>query len=421
MKFRVDIETFSSEDIKKSGLYRYAMSPDFDVLLFGCAYDDDPVRVYDCTDPAQKREALRACAKLVNAQLTKTAFNAAFEWFCLSVWLNRNGVMTGLLPIDQWRDTQLAAQYCGYPSSLEGAGQAIGIPEDKKKLTTGKALIRTFCTPRKPTARDQRTRVMPADEPEKWNLFIEYNAGDVVAEREIDHRLEKWPVPDFVQKQWEADTLRNAYGVAVDMALVSGALKISAENMASLLQEAAYITGLENPNSRDQLHKWLTSELPETDIQDLRKETVSGLLAGATSDQVRRVLEIRQETGKAAHKKYGAIQKMVCPDGRLRGLMKFYGANRTGRWCIAEGELVRVKTTSGDVTEKPIESVQKSDLVWDGESWVKHDGVVFKGVKSVISWDGVTATPDHEVWVSPDAKASLAFAAENKIKLWAGY
>lgn len=332
--FNIDLETFSPEDIKKSGLYRYATNPEFDILLFGYSLNGAEPVVLDCTRTNDRLELMEMAPLLYDDMYRKKAWNAAFEWYCLSVYLNRYGKLKGLLPIDQWRDTQLLAQYLGYPSSLEKAGAAIGIPEDKKKLGVGKTLIRTFCSPRKPTKRDNRTRVLPADEPEKWELFKTYNAGDVTAEMTIGNMLSKWEVPDFVQKQWELDTMHNALGVNVDLALVDGALRIAEENTQELLNEAAEITGLDNPNSRNQLCDWLTKELPEENIQDLRKETVSTLLKGVPESSAKRVLEIRQETGKAAHKKYAAIKKMVCPDGRLRGLMKFYGAGRTGRWCL---------------------------------------------------------------------------------------
>lgn len=332
--FGADLETFSPEDIKKSGLYRYALNPQFDILLFGYSLNGTEPVVLDCTRTNDRLELLEMAPLIYAEHTIKTAWNAAFEWYCLSVYLNRYGKYKGLLPIDQWRDTQLLAQYLGYPSSLDKAGAAIGIPEDKKKLGVGKSLIRLFCSPRKPTKRDGRTRVMPADEPEKWDLFKTYNKGDVVAEQTIAQTLSKWSVPDFVQKQWELDMMHNAMGVNVDLDLVYGAQRIAEQNTELLLKEAAEITGLDNPNSRDQLQKWLTEELPDEEIPDLRKETVSGLLDGVSEDHVKRVLEIRQETGKAAHKKYAAIQKMVCPDGRLRGLMKFYGAGRTGRWCL---------------------------------------------------------------------------------------
>lgn len=334
MKLGIDLETFSPENLKLSGLYRYALNPEFDILLFGYSLDGEAPVVLDCTKTNDRLELMELAPLIYNAGCIKTAYNAAFEWYCLSVYLNRYKKLNGLLPIDQWRDTQLAAQYCGYPTSLEDVGRAMQLPEDKKKLATGKTLIRLFCSPCKPTKRDQRTRIYPEDEPEKWELFKTYNAGDVISEQEIARRLEKWPVPDFVQKQWELDTLHNAMGVNIDMKLVNGAISIADRNTKNLLDEAAEITGLDNPNSRDQLKDWLTKELPEDDVPDMKKDTVSGLLKNVSAEHVKRVLEIRQETGKAAHKKYARIKSMVCADGRVRGMMKFYGAGRTGRWCL---------------------------------------------------------------------------------------
>lgn len=360
--FGIDLETFSPEDIKKSGLYRYALNPEFDILLFGYSLNGAEPVVLDCTRTNDRLEMLEMAPLLYDAAYRKGAWNAAFEWYCLSVYLNRYGKYKGLLPIDQWRDTQLLAQYLGYPSSLDKAGAAIGIPEDKKKMGVGKSLIRLFCSPRKPTKRDGRTRVMAADEPEKWELFKTYNKGDVVAEQTIAQTLSKWSVPDKVQEQWELDMMHNAMGVNVDLDLVYGAQSIAEQNTELLLKEAAEITGLDNPNSRDQLQKWLTEELPDEEIPDLRKETVSGLLDGVSEDHVKRVLEIRQETGKAAHKKYAAIQKMVCPDGRLRGLMKFYGANRTGRWASVGVQLQNLARTHLNDVDAARHIVERGDL-----------------------------------------------------------
>lgn len=360
--FGIDLETFSPEDIKKSGLYRYALNPEFDILLFGYSLGGTEPVVLDCTRTNDRLELLEMAPLIYAEHTIKTAWNAAFEWYCLSVYLNRYGKIKGLLPINQWRDTQLLAQYLGYPSSLDKAGAAIGIPEDKKKLGVGKSLIRLFCSPRKPTKRDGRTRVMPADEPEKWELFKTYNMGDVVAEQTIARTLSHWYVPDKVQEQWELDMMHNAMGVNVDLDLVYGAQRIAEKNTELLLKEAASITGLDNPNSRDQLQKWLTEELPDEEIPDLRKETVSGLLDGVSEDHVKRVLEIRQETGKAAHKKYAAIQKMVCPDGRLRGLMKFYGANRTGRWASVGVQLQNLARTHLNDVDAARHIVERGDL-----------------------------------------------------------
>lgn len=362
MQIGIDLETFSPENIQRAGLYRYALHPEFDILLCGFSINGGDAVVLDCTTNEGRAELLKMAPILWDAAYTKTAFNAAFEWFCLSVYLNRYGLRKEILPIEQWQDTQLAAQYCGYPRKLELVGEAMGLPDDKKKKSIGKSLIRLFCVPRTPTKKDKRTRVYPSEEPEKWSLFKKYNAGDVVAEQEILRRLSKWPVPEAVQQQWQLDTMQNFRGVNVDLALVDGALKISADNTERLLQEAAEITHLENPNSRDQLHEWLTKELPDNDIPDLKKDTVSGLLGGVSDEGVRRVLEIRQETGKAAHKKYGAIRDMICADGRLRGLMMFYGANRTGRWASTGVQLQNLARTHIDDVDTARALVKSGDV-----------------------------------------------------------
>lgn len=346
----IDLETYSSVSIKKSGAQAYIRSPDFEILLFAYSLDGGPSTVIDMasgdTVPWWLYDAL------INPDYIKHAFNAAFEWGCLSRHLGLK------LPPSQWRDTMLHGLYCGYPASLDAAGRALGLPEDKQKLNTGKALIRYFCVPCKPSkANGQRTRNLPHHDPERWRLFKEYNAQDVVTEMEIEQRLSAFPVPDFVQKQWETDLLINDRGVAVDMGFVEGALDLGETVRATLMDEAIRLTGLQNPNSVKQLSSWLTAETGE-EIQSLRKETVSELLdRDANSDTVQRMLEIRQELGKSSTKKYDAIENCVCPDGRVRGLLQYYGANRTGRWA---GRLVQVQNLPRTYTE-PLELAR--DLV----------------------------------------------------------
>lgn len=241
--------------------------------------------------------------------------------------------------------------YAGYTAGLDATGRALGIPEDKQKLTTGKALIRYFCVPCKPTkANGGRTRNYPHHDPEKWALFKTYNGQDVVAEMEIERRLSVFPVPDFVQKQWETDLLINARGVAVDMDFCEGALELGETIRAKLTDEAVQLSGLQNPNSVKQLARWLSAETGD-DITTLRKETIKELLGRDNADHVQRMLEIRQELGKTSTKKYDAIEAAVCDDGRVRGLLQFYGANRTGRWA---GRLVQVQNLPRTYTE-PLE------------------------------------------------------------------
>ena len=337
----VDIETYCDLSLKDVGMYRYALHPSFEILLVGMSDGGSSPRILDAED-MKSPEIRRELAEILQSgKYRKHAWNAAFEWFCLNQWLRANGYAES--PLDQWEDTMLHAQYTGFPASLDRAGAAVGLPPAERKLSTGKALIRTFCTPRKPTARDPRTRVTPADEPGKWALFREYNAQDVMTEAAIDRLLSVYPVPDEVLRQWRDDVTSNAHGVAVDGDLVDGAIKIIRENEEALMRESAEITGLQNPNSRDQLLAWMQARTDKP-IQDLTKETVANLLPGVNGD-LKRILDIRLETGKAAPKKYEAIRRMTCSDGRLRGLMRFYGAGRTGRWSSVGVQLQNLKQT----------------------------------------------------------------------------
>lgn len=329
----IDLETYSTVSIGAAGSYRYILDPSFEILLFAYSLDGMPVEVIDVASgqviPLWLKNALK------NPLYIKHAYNAAFEWFALSKYL-------GWLPPDQWRDTMLHALYCGYPASLDAAGRAMGLPEDKKKLTTGKALIRYFCVPCKASnANGNRTRNLPKHDPAKWKLFKEYNGQDVVTEMEIDRRLSAFPVPAFVQKQWETDLAMNARGVAADMEMVSGALVIGATVKSQLMAEARQLSGLDNPNSIKQLARWLTDATDsDAEITSVTKETVATMLKQPQPANVQRMLEIRQELGKTSTKKYDALETCIADDGRVRGLLQFYGANRTGRWA---GRLVQVQ------------------------------------------------------------------------------
>lgn len=329
----IDLETYSEVNIGKAGAYRYILDPSFEILLFAYSLDGMPVERIDVASGQVIPLWLKSAIK--NPLYIKHAYNAAFEWFALSKYL-------GLLPPDQWRDTMLHALYCGYPASLDAAGKAMGLPEDKKKLATGKALIRYFCVPCKPSnANGNRTRNLPQHDPAKWALFKEYNGQDVVTEMEIERRLSAFPVPAFVQKQWETDLLMNARGVAADMEMVSGALVIGATVKSQLMAEARQISGLDNPNSIKQLAQWLTDATDsDAEITSVTKETVATMLKQPQPSNVQRMLEIRQELGKTSTKKYDALETCIADDGRVRGLLQFYGANRTGRWA---GRLVQVQ------------------------------------------------------------------------------
>lgn len=328
----LDLETFSSVDLKKSGLYKYVESPDFEILLFAYSLDGGLVQVVDLATGETLPPWL--VSAIGDPAYVKHAYNAAFEWACLSKFF-------GALPADQWRCTMAHGLYCGYTAGLEATGKAVGLPGDRQKLNSGKALIRYFCVPCKPTkVGGGRTRNLPHHDPDRWQLFKDYCAQDVVTEMAIEAKLAAFPVPDAIQKEWETDLRINARGVAVDMALVTSAIEIGNDTRAALIDEAKRISGLDNPNSISQLAAWLAEEMDEA-LPNLNKETVSNLLNREDNDDtVQRMLEIRQELGKTSTKKYDAVQAAVCADGRVRGLLQFYGANRTGRWA---GRLVQVQ------------------------------------------------------------------------------
>ena len=350
-RLSVDIETFSSVDIKKAGLYKYAQSPDFEIMLIAYAVDDDPVSLIDLTETENPEMPFAHGSFLAlfnnpGIEITNNAYNAAFEWYCLCEHMKRLGYAhdpNALLR--RMRCTMAHGLYCGYPAGLGAIGEAIGLPQEKKKMGVGYSLIRTFCVPQKPTKRNGgRTRTLPHHEPEKWELFKTYCKQDVEAEREIERRLSPWPMPGTEKHLWELDCRMNALGAKVDQKMVEGAIECGDSIHDELMQEAREISGLDNPKSVQQLTKWLNKELNEDidgELADLRKDTVSELLAkGVSSDAATRMLELRQQLGKTSTKKYDAMSAAMGEDNRVRGLLQYYGANRTGRWA---GRLVQVQ------------------------------------------------------------------------------
>lgn len=330
----IDIETRSSVDIGKAGLYKYAQSPDFRVLLFAYQIDTLPVGIVDlaCGETVPER-ILRM---LGDPGVVKHAYNAAFEWYCL----NRAGYKT---PLEQWRCTMVHGLYCGYTAGLDATGKAIGLPQDKQKLSVGKALIRYFCVPCKPTrSNGNRTWNQPHHAPEKWELFKEYCKQDVVTEHEILKRLNQFPMPEAEQYQWRLDVIMNAYGVRVDTGLIEGALYINDISTQELTDEAVSITGLANPNSGAQLVPWLNRQCGKAQFTDIQKATVAEALENRDvyPEDVQRMLEIRQQLGKTSIKKYVAMDTAKGEGDRVRGLTQYYGANRTGRWA---GRLVQMQ------------------------------------------------------------------------------
>ena len=325
----IDLETRSGADISKTGSYKYLQDPDFRILLFGYRIDNGPVRVIDLTEV----ESLPAniVTILQNPFFIKHAYNAAFEWYAL----NRAGYNT---PIEQWQCTLIHALYCGYAAGLAKTGESMQMEKDSRKQTTGTALIRYFCVPQKPTKTFKKKYHDPEDDPERWELFKDYNRQDVVAESAILDRLCVFPVPEAEWNLWRMDIRMNALGVRVDNQLIDGALYINDISLGELAEEAHRITGLENPNSTQQLLGWLQEQ--GCPIDNLQKLTIEETLQKELDPAVRRVLELRQLMGKTSIKKYQAMAVTRCADERIRGISQFYGANRTGRYA---GRLVQMQ------------------------------------------------------------------------------
>lgn len=328
----IDIETFSSVDLAKSGVYRYAESPDFEVLLFGYSVDGSAVSVVDLASGEKIPPYILSA--LEDETVIKCAFNANFERICLSRLL---GYETGryLSPVS-WHCTMVWSAYMGLPLSLQGCGAVLRL--DRQKLTEGKELIRYFCVPCQPTkANGGRTRNLPGDAPEKWARFKIYNARDVETEAEIQQKLSRFPVPEEIWDEYCIDQKINDTGVALDMTLVREAIAMDGVSGHELSDAMKSLTALENPNSVSQMKTWLAANGLHTDT--LGKKTVAELLKTAP-ERLREVLLLRQQLAKSSVKKYQAMENAVCSDGRARGMFQFYGANRTGRWA---GRLIQMQ------------------------------------------------------------------------------
>lgn len=509
----IDLETYSSNDIKYS-VYKYVEAPDFEILLFAYAFDDDPVRVVDLAQGETLPDDVKAA--LYDKDVLKTAFNANFEINCLRKYFPD-------LPEEQWECDRILSLYNSYPPHLAAVAKAMHFDEDRQKDTRGKALIRYFCLPCKPTkANGGRTRNYPKDAPDKWEIFKEYNRQDVVVERAIRDKLVNLRPPDFEHENWLIDQAINRNGIMVNQALVDNAIRLSGEYREKLLARAMEITGLDNPNSPLQVKGWLEERLGHT-VDSLSKAAVADMLAGDLPEDVREMLSIRQKISKSSIKKYDAMRMAACQDSRIRGMFQFYGAARTGRFAgrivqlqnlprnsmpdldlarnmvldgdlealemcyddvqdvlsqlirtaleappgkrfivadfsaiearviawlageewemkaFAEGKDIYCATASamfgvpvvkhgvnGELRQKgkvavlaclaegqevltdrgliPIERVTLKDRVWDGENFVTHAGVVYKGTKEVMTYDGLTATPDHLVWIAGESR-----------------
>lgn len=326
----IDLETYSSNDIKYS-VYKYVEAPDFEILLFAYAFDDDPVRVVDLAQGETLPDDVKAA--LYDKNVLKTAFNANFEINCLRKYFPD-------LPEEQWECDRILSLYNSYPPHLAAVAKAMHFDEDRQKDTRGKALIRYFCLPCKPTkANGGRTRNYPKDAPDKWESFKKYNRQDVVVERAIRDKLVNLRPPDFEHENWLTDQTINRNGIMVNRTLVDNAIRLSGEYREKLLARAMEITGLDNPNSPLQVKGWLEERLGCA-VDSLSKAAVADMLAEDIPGDVREMLTIRQKISKSSIKKYDAMRMAACQDSRIRGMFQFYGAARTGRFA---GRIVQLQ------------------------------------------------------------------------------
>lgn len=346
----IDLETYSDIDITKCGAYKYAESDHFEILLFGVSVNGGPVKVYDlvCGDTIPEE----ILAALSDENITKWAFNASFERICLSNWLKRHypehfrgysipeDPASKYLDPSSWKCTMIWAAYMGLPLSLEGVGAVLKLQD--QKLKEGKDLIRYFCKPCKPTkANAGRTRNLPQHDSEKWILFKEYNRRDVEVEIAIKQKLARFPVPDFIWDEYHLDQEINDHGIMIDPEFVSNAIAFDERSKASLMSKMRDITGIDNPNSVQQIKKWLSDRGVE--MESLGKKEVAKFVKdsiGNMDSNITEALKLRLQLAKSSVRKYQAMQNVMCSDGRAHGMFQFYGANRSGRWA---GRLIQLQ------------------------------------------------------------------------------
>lgn len=354
----IDIETYSSNEIRY-GVHKYVDAPDFSILLFAYAFDDEPVRVVDFARGEMLPPNVESA--LSDSSILKVAFNAAFEITCLKKFFNA-------IEPEQWECTSVLSLYNALPPGLGPTALALGFPQDKQKDTRGKALIRYFCQPCAPTkANGGRTRNRPEDAPEKWEEFKEYCRQDVVVERAIRERLQHNRPSPAEHELWQIDYGINTHGIKLDRQLVTKAIKLTEDIKTLQLDRMKALTGLENPNSIGRLSYWVEQQTGQ-EIESLNKAKVQELLdSGELSGEVEEVLKLRQQTGRASVKKYHAMENSVCEDGRIHDLFQFYGAHRTGRWAGRNVQLQNLRRNDLpdlDGARNDIKELEADDLSW---------------------------------------------------------
>ena len=350
----IDLETFCEADLKAVGAHRYAEDPSFEVMLFGYAWDDEDPVVVDLT--AGEELPPDVLDALYDPDVIKAGWNIAFERACLTQHLGR------VQPAEQWEDTMVLASVCGLPLGLGDCGQALKLPADKAKDREGKALIRWFCKPCKPTkTKPDRTRHMPGDYLDKWCKFVSYNGQDVVAERAIRKLLERWRPTGQERRIWVVDQAINDRGIRVDMTLARAAVDMDRDYKARLTQEAIDLTGMTNPGSVAQVKAWL-QEQEGIEVASLNKKVMPDVVASLSTDKARQFMTIRKELARSSTAKFDAMVRSACSDGHIRGCFQFCGAGRTGRWAGRRVQLQNLSKNKMDDLEACRALVRTGDL-----------------------------------------------------------
>lgn len=411
----IDIETYSSVDLKKCGIYKYVESPDFEILICGYSLDGGEIERYElaCGDelPQEFIDALS------DPSYIKEAHNAQFERVCFSKFIF--GSLNTFLDPSQWLCTMAHAAMLGLPGSLDKVGEALGLAEDKKKLNTGKALIRYFSVPSKTKG---RIRNMPYHDMARWDLYVDYNAQDVVTEMEIEKVLGRYPIPTIEKKVYTLDQKINDRGTRLDMSLVDSIIEYNNDYQQELLEQAIELTGLDNPNSNNQLLAWLKEH--EDGITSVNKEAVADLIQTTKNEDVRSMLKLRQEMTKTSLKKYDTMQRAVCSNQRIRGVLQYYGANRTGRWA---GRLVQVQNLPrNDIAELGVvrelvkaKNFEALDVIYDNvpdilSQLIRTAFVAPKGKKFVVC-DYSAIEARVIAWLAQETWRQEVFATTGKI------
>lgn len=394
----VDVETYSEADLASCGLYRYMDDPGFEVLLIGYALDDGSVKVIDLTDPLQ-REFLPDFVKLLcDPDILKVAHNAAFEREALRK-------LTGeYQPPEQWLDTMVLAAVCGLPMSLDQAGKALGFGSDYQKDAAGKALIKLFSCPRKPTKNNPVTRVLPEYQPEKWKQYIEYNRQDVVSEREIYRLLKGWAPDEREHRLWCLDARMNEHGVRIDRTLAEQAVALGYREREELTEKAVALTGLDNPNSVSQIKSWL-KEQEGVEVMSLNKRAIGDVYASLQGDTAREFLDIRSALSKSSVKKYDGMLRCICADDHARGCFQFYGAGRTGRFCLTGDHEVLTDEGWARLDEWKGGSIAVWNPSTEAISFQKSAALKFDYNGPVLYYEdkriSQISTPEHKMWAKP--------------------